>query len=192
METVDNAMHRGTIATLDVPQHDDLAKLRALVEALNDGTEPSALGAAAGLTRRHVEYALHAGRILGWVSRSDDQTWSITGAGEALLGHPAGSDGERRFMRDAVMATALVRDIVPGLLDRTAPDEASVAGRLMAAAGLSPSTAARRALTLRLWREQLVAAEAASEPEPTAPPEPPVVAAPPSPAGPPSQLSLWD
>lgn len=158
--------------SVDVPQQDDLGKVRAIVEALSNGVVRESLEKATGISPRHVRYTLHAARVLGWV-RTTGAVWSATPSGRGLLCQTPGSDDELAWCRRAVAGTTVVREVVPQLLENPPLEAEDLAERLHTLTGLSRSTAHRRALTLMTWRHRLVpdAAE-------LAPPEPAVVPAP--------------
>jgi hypothetical protein len=143
------------IPSVDVPQQDDLVKIRAVVAALKEGVPATEMRGVAGLTQRHVRYTLHAARVLGWVTE-DNEEWSATEQGAALLGHEAGSGAERSCIRSSVEQSRVLQSICPELLGRRVPSVEQLADRLGRIVALSPSTAQRRALTLVAWHEQIV------------------------------------
>ena len=142
-----------TIASIDVPQQDDLAKVRSVVAALHTGTPQDELSTVTGISKRHTQYTLHAARVLGWVMRAG-QKWLPTRAGVELLDRPAGSVREREYCRRTIDQNQTIRALAPGLL-AGALDIDPLATRLQSVAGLSASTAQRRALTLITWRDAL-------------------------------------
>ena len=159
------------IASIDVPQLDDFARIRAVVAAVAAGKARRELVGVAGLSKRHVDYALHAARILGFVVR-EDEVWSATPTGARLLEISEGTVEETAWLRAAVERQPVLAELVLG------PEAFEVdvlRQRLTEVATLSASTAARRAMTLVEWRRQLVVPAPEPEPEPVR-----------------GQLSLWD
>jgi predicted AAA+ superfamily ATPase len=106
-----------------------------------------------GLSKRHVEYALHAARVLGWLA--SDGSWAVTQDGKKLVGEGPGGLGERSRFRNAIEQSVVLRRIAPGLLSTSRPSKQSLTARIKKCApALSEETAARRAQTLLAWREQ--------------------------------------
>lgn len=147
------------IDSLDIPQQDDLQKVRSVVAAVHDGTAVRELPATTGISRRHVRYTLHAARTLGWLALEPEDVWTMAPPGVALLEHAAGSPAERAAMQQAVSASPALEALAPDLFTRTPPPLEELATRLMDRSSLSASTAQRRAMTILAWREQTVAPE---------------------------------
>ncbi len=175
-----------SIDSMDVPQQDDLIKVRAVVRALRAGVARSELGQIAGLSGRHVRYTLHAARTLG-LTRQIDDVWSATEAAGELLEQPAGSPAERAWLFRSIADNAQLMTLAPSLLERDAPTLDALAGRLQTLTGLAQSTAQRRALTLLSWRDQVIEAAVEVAPTPTLAPTPPREH-----VGPPRQMGLFD
>jgi len=153
------------IASVDLPQQDSLAKVRAVVVGLASGINKAGLGEVASLSPRHVRYTLHAARTLGFVSQSGD-VWATTDRGMGLLSMNAGTDAEHDYFVLAVRHCAALKALVPELLEGKAPELDVLARRMVDRSGLSLSTAQRRAITLLAWREQLVPEVVAEAPAP--------------------------
>lgn len=170
-----------TIESVDVPQQDDLGKVRAVIRAIEDGVSRAGLAEAAGLSSRHLRYTLHAARTLGLAARRGE-AWVVTQPGMDLLARTVGSSEERDWLRTTIATNRVIHEVAPDLFDDDPPSAEALAERLTERTGLSPSTAARRALTLLSWREQAavepwavvagVDLEAAPEPEPEPGPAP--------------------
>jgi hypothetical protein len=145
-------METPRLKSADIPQAEDLTEVRELVSALLEvGTSTESLAAHTGFSDRHVCYRLHAAKVLGLI---DDQR-SLTDRGDRLLATPPGSPDERSALSDAVASCPVVRLVAPDLLTAPALDLSQVSAALTQAAGLSPSTAERRARILEAWRQQL-------------------------------------
>ncbi|MBI4953128.1 MAG: hypothetical protein HY908_13930 [Myxococcales bacterium] len=157
------------LAKRDIPQKEDFAVVRRVVaEVATGATESDAIARATAIELRHVDYALQAGRVLGWLERSRG-AMRVTETGRALLLSRRESAEERGLIRRAVESTAVVRQLVPWLLGPVRPTRADVEAALVSGAALARSTATRRAQTLLSWRRQLVA-DPPDEPEPAARP----------------------
>lgn len=143
-----------TIPSADVPQRDQLADVRRVVEALVERPgSTSDLTVRARLSERHVGYALHAARVLGWLA--SDGTHAVTAAGRKLVGEVPGGIGERSRFRTAIELSPVLKQLAPGLLGRTRPTKAYLAARIVKLSPeLGSETAGRRAQTLLAWREQ--------------------------------------
>ncbi len=142
--------------TLDIPQANDLDTVRAVVRAVTLGAED--LDAVADFTnysRRHAQYRLHAGRILGLV-RIEGDAVSITPLGERLVEALPHTDAERQVYYDAIQGSAVLEVLVPGLLSRNPPSVEDIADRLFREAGLGQNTALRRAGGLLTWRYRVL------------------------------------
>jgi hypothetical protein len=155
-------MAASRLKTSDIPQAENLLEIRELVSALTEvGTETEALAEHTGFSDRHVCYRLHAAKVLGLV----DGARRITALGSRLLGSPPGSQDERTALCLAVGNCRAVRRVVPDLLESAEFDQNAVAEKLKELAGLSASTAQRRAHILAAWREQLRVEEPSQSPE---------------------------
>ena len=153
-------MQKPRLSSADIPQAEDLTEVRELVSALLEvGDSTDSLAEHTGFSSRHVRYRLHAAKVLGLI----DAKRSITDRGRRLLATPPGSPDERGALSDAVEGCSVVRLVAPGLLTAPALDLNQVGEALTQVAGLSPSTAARRARTLESWRQQLAEPPPGSE-----------------------------
>ena len=142
------------IPTSEVPQAEDLSEVREVVSAIRDvGVETEQLAEHTGFSIRHVCYRLHAAEVLGLL----DADRAITGRGRVLLATSPGSENERQTFRQAVESCQVVKLVVPDLFESETFELETVAGKLEALAGLSKSTAERRARVLAAWRRQLAA-----------------------------------
>ena len=137
---------------VDVPQANDLRKIRAVVQALANGMlTKQAVGEATDLSERHVNYHLHAARILGWLSDQDE----VTAAGHELLASPVASSMEHRLIVQAIESSPILERLVPHFLEGDPPSRSNLARHVRKEAGLAAATADRRAATLLAWRTQL-------------------------------------
>lgn len=140
----------------DVPQADDLGKVRAVVAAIAADTDP---GLATGLCERHVQYHRHAARVLGLLR---PQPWRVTDRGSALLLTEVGSREEADALRSAILDAEGLGAWFAGVA-RGRWDEDGLTGTIQASVdGLSATTARRRAQTVLRW----VAAVEARNPQP--------------------------
>ncbi|WP_438025808.1 STAS-like domain-containing protein [Sorangium sp. So ce233] len=145
-----------TIGSVDVPQADDLANVRRVVEVVTDGPFPvEDIVTETGFSIRHVHYRLNAARVLGLV-RLIAGIALITNTGVRLVETTTGSEKERELLREAVASSTVLQRLAPRLLSSRPPDLIDITNRIMRLAKLSPSTAARRAGCLLSWRKQLL------------------------------------
>jgi hypothetical protein len=145
-------METPRLKSADIPQAEDLTEVRELVSALLEvGTSTESLAAHTGFSDRHVCYRLHAAKVLGLI----DTERSLTDRGDRLLSTPPGSPDERAAFSDAVTSCSVVKLVAPDLLSAPALDLSQVSAALSQVAGLSASTAERRARILEAWRQQL-------------------------------------
>ena len=145
-------METPRLRSADIPQAEDLTEVRELVSALREvGTSTESLAEHTGFSQRHVRYRLHAAKVLGLI----DTERTITDRGDRLLATSPGSPDERAALSEAVAVCPVVKLVAPDLLTAPALDLNQVREALAQVAGLSPSTAARRARTLESWRQQL-------------------------------------
>ncbi len=152
----DMAAHQDTIRSADVPQADDLQKLRRVVETLADGPTPmDVIASLLGYSVRHTYYRASAARVLDLLHLASGIA-VITDRGAKLVMTPPRTVAEQELLKDAVASSHVLRQIAPGLLGRREPKSADIIKRLTDVAHLSPSTAARRAQCLLSWRRQLL------------------------------------
>jgi hypothetical protein len=152
----DMTAHQDVIRSADVPQADDLQKIRRVVETLADGPTPMDLIASLlGYSVRHTYYRASAARVLDLLHLASGIA-VITGRGIKLVTTTPKSLAEQELLKDAVASSPVLRQIAPGLLGRREPKSAEIIKRLTAVAHLSPSTAARRVQCLLSWRRQLL------------------------------------
>ena len=141
----------------DVPQADSLDKLRAVLEVVvaDPRVSSQALERKTELSSRHVSYHLAALRTLGLLVPSEDAQL-VTPRAHALVRTRRGSRAEASTWQSIIESSEVIRALAPGLFsDRTFRKDA-VARRIQREAGLSPTTAKRRATTLASWRTKLV------------------------------------
>jgi hypothetical protein len=143
------------LTTADVPQEDDLRKVRLVVDAVGQGLQDTlSIAQRSGVSRRHVGYALNAALVLGWVAEGAEQL-EATEQGKKLLKTAAGSAEERAAFKSAIEGSAALREVAPDLLAAASPTRAQLGERIVEATGLSKSTADRRAQALLAWRRQV-------------------------------------
>jgi hypothetical protein len=140
------------LRSVDIPQADSLATIRAVVEAVwAVGANSPEIGLQIGASDRHVRYRTQAARVLGFI----DEDSRVTASGRRLIATRVGSHEERRVLLRAVRTCRVVADISPDLFDAIEVDVHSIARQLEQLGGLSAATAERRARVLRSWRRQL-------------------------------------
>lgn len=145
-----------TIRSEDVPQADDLQKVRALVDQLADGPAPfDLLADASGYSIRHVQYRLAAARILNFIQVAEGMALATT-RGTALIATNPASIDEQSELRTAIADSRVIRMICPSLLGRRGPDPARLASEIVRLSGLAATTAQRRANCLLSWRRQVL------------------------------------
>ncbi len=153
---VSGADYAPAMRTLDVPQANDLDTVRAVLRATSLGADD--LDAVCDFTtfsRRHAQYRLHAGRILGLLRLEGDDV-SITPLGERLVEAHPHTDAERQVFYEAVQSSAVLALLAPDLLSRNPPSVEDLAERLFREAGLGRNTALRRAGGLLTWRHRIL------------------------------------
>ncbi|AUX33930.1 MULTISPECIES: hypothetical protein [Sorangium] len=143
------------LRSTEIPQADNLANVRRVLEALAGGASAKdEIAQQTGISVRHVGYALAAARVLGWLG---DDDVSITPAGRGLLAVPPGTADERAQLRRAIFACDVVKEVAPDLFEPAAPTVVALARRLYrSTAGIAKETARRRAQTLLAWRSQVL------------------------------------
>lgn len=150
---------------VQIPQADSLVRVRSAVSAVARGAQTAqAVSQELGISERQAGYALHAAQGLGWLEPVRDGDASeqegrgrvrATPASDALLATPTGSGAEREFFRQSLERHAGLKELAPQLLADKSPNRDELV-RSLVRAGLSPSTARRRATTLLAWRRQVV------------------------------------
>jgi hypothetical protein len=144
------------LRTIEIPQADALASVRQLIEAVSRPSNVSTndLARDTGFSDRHVRYRMATARILDLVA--DGKSGAVlTARGRRLLRTTPGSSAEKKQLRQAIEACGVVQEIAPGLLSAETFDFDRVAKVIVTKAGLSQSTAERRAQVLRAWGRQL-------------------------------------
>ena len=145
------------LSSADVPQEDDLAKVRLVLGAVALGLQDTqSIAEKSGVSRRHVGYAINASIVLGWLAEGDEQL-VVSPAGTAVLAQPQGSPEERAMLRAAVVGSKVLQQLAPDLLAEAEPSREAIAERIRQASGLSASTAERRTRALISWRRQVLA-----------------------------------
>lgn len=139
----------------DIPQADNLARVRVVIDAIADGvSDIRSIADLTAISTRHVAYALRAARVLGWI---DDSETTLTPAGTALLATiPEGLE-ERSELRRAILTSDLLRTLAPDLLHAKPLPREELADRILdTVEGLSRATALRRAQAILAWRTYLL------------------------------------
>jgi len=138
----------------EIPQADNLDNMRSVVEAVAQGmTATSDIADHTKISSRHVGYAVHAVKSLGWITHAE--TPSVTESGKALLATKAGSVEERDSFKQAIGSSEAIKVLAPDLLGDKPPSQEELTKRIRAAVpDMSEATADRRAQTLLSWRNQ--------------------------------------
>jgi hypothetical protein len=140
------------LSTADVPQEDDLAKVRAVLEGIAAGLwNTQDIADKTGVSRRHVGYGINAAIVLGWVVEGEEKL-EVTPQGQAVLAQAKGSAEERAEIKKSIEGSGPLHD----LLAETPPTRVQLGERISAAAGLAKSTAERRGQALLAWRRQVI------------------------------------
>jgi hypothetical protein len=127
------------IASADVPQAPNLARIRAVITALADGeSDLDAVAEQTDISARHVGYAVRAAQALDLLDRDR----APTARGRALLETEQESVAERAAFRQAISAKP--------------PTKKTLGARIEKLSGLSKATAEHRAGDLLAWREQVL------------------------------------
>jgi outer membrane biosynthesis protein TonB len=159
-------MTNRTLTSIEIPQADSLENVRRVVEAIASGASSrKEIADKTDISVRHIDYAIHAAKSLGFLAVTD--ALSMTGSGTALAATGRGSAEEREQFRAAIKANEVIGMLAADLLDDGAPSKATLTGRIQQACpDLSEATAARRAQTLLAWRSQALSAQISSPEEP--------------------------
>ncbi len=138
----------------EIPQADNLDNIRSVIEAVAAGKNATSdIADHTKISSRHVSYAVHAAKVLGWVTSEENA--ALTDAGKALLATKAGSAEERDAFRSAVGQSEVIKMLAPDLLGEKAPTHEDLLKRIrQAVPDMSEATAERRAQTLLSWRNQ--------------------------------------
>ena len=150
-------MAKRTLTSIEIPQADSLENVRRVVEAIASGASSrKEISEKTDISVRHIDYAIHAAKSLGFLAATD--AISITDTGRALAATARGSAEEREQFRAAIKVNEVVSMLAPDLLDDAAPAKSALTARIQdACPDLSEATAARRAQTLLAWRSQALA-----------------------------------
>jgi len=141
------------IASADVPQAPNLARLRAVLTALAEGeSDLNVIAEETDISARHVGYAVRAAQALDLLDRDRVPT----PRGRALLETEQESLAERAAFRQAIEGSAVLRALAPSLLSAKPPTKKTLGARIEKLSGLSKATAEHRASDLLAWREQVL------------------------------------
>lgn len=142
----------------DIPQADNLLRLRLSIDAIAAGMKTQEqIVEYTRITSRHVAYALHAARVLGFLNQ--EPSYRLTDMGRALCATRRMSDEERACIKQAYARSPVLTRLAPGLFDEPGPSLETIAGNIEEHARLARATARRRAQTLLSWRIQILEPE---------------------------------
>jgi hypothetical protein len=148
------------IDSADVPQAPNLARIRAVVTAIADGTATlDTIAEEIDISARHVGYAVRAAQALDLL----DKDRAPTARGRVLLATDQESAAERDAFRAAVEESTILRALAPGLLTEKPPTKKALGARIEKLSGLSKATAEHRASDLLAWREQILEEDVPAE-----------------------------
>lgn len=167
-----------------------LEQIRSVIRSISQGAATSSLiGVKTGISSRHVSFAVNSAQVLGWID-GDAGPWTVTAAGKALLATDPGSVEEARAFRDAIVGSAELSALAPGLLATEPPEVGALTEQITGHTGLSQASAKRGARVLLSWRRQALdrLEEAAPEKKKTSPP--PKATPTPSSSPPPDQVPI--
>ena len=178
--------------TLDIPQANDLDTVRRVVHAVwRDCKTIEAIEDWTQYSRRHVQYRLHAARVLGLVQMEGDEPL-LTTMGERLMDTARATAEERQLWARIIEGCPVVQLVAPDLLGRTPPDIEDLTERLFKNSRLGAETARRRASGLLAWRRHVLGESLEKAPRhPATQPPPKPHGAPPEP-GPTSAATQLD
>ena len=150
-------MAKRTLTSIEIPQADSLENVRRVVEAIASGAATrKEISEKTDISLRHIDYAIHAAKSLGFLAEGEGL--SVSDSGRALAATGRGSNEERDALKVAINANEVVSLLAPGLLADAAPAKADLTKHIQEACPeLSEATAARRAQTLLAWRSQVLA-----------------------------------
>ena len=95
---------RGT----DIPGTFRLEHIRGVIRTIAEGTTSTTdISSKTSMSSRHVSFALHSARLLGWLV-GDPKSWQITAAGIELLDTSPGSLEEAWVFRRGIAGCAVV------------------------------------------------------------------------------------
>jgi hypothetical protein len=147
------------IDSQDIPQADSLRNLRHIVDAIGLGASTAEqIEDRTQIASRHVAYALHAARTLGWVVE-ERGGWGLTALGAELRRTSAGGEEERACFRKSFKQSVPLQVLVPDLLEKHPPSREALTKHIEALSGLSLATADRRAQALLSWRNQMLSVQ---------------------------------
>jgi hypothetical protein len=147
------------IDSQDIPQADNLRNVRQIVDAIGLGASTAEqVEERTQIASRHVSYAWHAARILGWVVE-ERSGYALTALGTELRRTSAGGEEERACFRKSFKQSAPLQVVVPELLATQPPSREALTKHIEELSGLSHATADRRAQALLSWRNQMLSAQ---------------------------------
>jgi hypothetical protein len=152
-------MANRTLTSIEIPQADSLENVRRVVEAIASGASSrKEISEKTDISLRHIDYAIHAAKSLGYLA--EGEALGVSDSGRTLAATGRGSAEEREQLRAAIKANQVIQALAPDLLDDAAPSKASITERIQQACpDLSEATAARRAQTLLAWRSQALSTQ---------------------------------
>lgn len=140
------------IKSTDIPQANRLSYIRAVVGQLREGvSSPSEIHKNTGVPVREVSYAIHAARILNFIS--DER--KVRRLGVALIESENGSSNEIEIFASAIKSSIIIQ-IVPELLSKEEISQSEIAREIRSKTSLSEETSKRRAGTLIAWRRGIL------------------------------------
>ena len=142
--------------TLDIPQANALETVRTVLRAVHLGARSiEDIANFTAYSGRHVQYRIHAARILGLAQLERDLVF-LTTVGEQLMESERRSDQERDIFFKAIQACPVIQIVAPDLLSDRPPTVEELSERIFQQSKLSHTTAERRAGGLMTWRQYVL------------------------------------
>ncbi len=139
----------------DIPQADSLDQVRKVVQAVYDGASSTQLcHEMTGISPRHVGYALHAARTLGWIDMRGRSFTTTTSGDDLLLTSPRSTE-EIVVFTAAIRSCRAIQRVAPDLLGDHTPLVDEMTENIARLADLANGTARRRVQTLLYWRQRV-------------------------------------
>src|SRR5690349_20902808 len=109
-------MTKRTLTSIEIPQADSLDNVRRVVEAIAAGAASrKEISDKTDISVRHIDYAIHAAKSLGFLEASE--ALSIKDSGRSLAGTGRGSAEEREQLRAAIKVNDVITQLAADLLD---------------------------------------------------------------------------
>lgn len=146
---------KNLIKSVDIPQVRSLAQVREVLQAIHDGhVDISDIEKITGIKPRHVSYATHAARVIGFLTMQQENV-KATDLGVKLLDTVVGSSLEKDIFLQGINGSPTIQSVAPEILDSKPISKNDLTRRIADIARLSHSTALHRAGALLSWQQEL-------------------------------------